>query len=251
VLARKSERGRMTSEDRESETQVGSMYAFRPVDQGVFSTSRLEMFIDAILAIALTVLVLNLSVSQEIGEQGLAHEVMRQRWTIAGVLLGFLWISGVWLLNLQIFRTMRGVDHYAMLLTVAWALDITLMPFATLILARGFGRSDLWVGVEAVGVVSLVGTLLSFALIAYSFRRGLMVRELSAVDQKLAEVAWLVAVTILVIVVAIAWFAPWIAFALLVLNWINVLLPSRYGARGRFGDLGRTTSPARDNSKFD
>jgi hypothetical protein len=69
-----------------------------------------------------------------------------------------------------------------------------------------------------------------------------MVPELSREDQRLAEGGWLLATTILVIVVAIAWFAPWVAFALLVLNWINVLLPTRFGARGRFGDVGRASS---------
>ncbi len=216
-------------------------WRLRPRDQGVFETTRLEIFVDAVLAIALTVLVLNLSIGEHLGKGGLEHEILRQKYTIAGIGLGFLWITGVWLLNLQIFRILRGVDHYAVLLTVAWALTITLMPFATLVLARGLNRPDLWVGVMAVGGVSLLATLISWALVHYAFRHGLMVDEVAhdPMSARMLERGWGLATLLLVVVIAVARFVPWLAFALLLVNWINVLLPSGLGARGHPGDLGR------------
>ena len=180
-----SNRGRyaLKRHSRFTQPSGANPYRFRPNDQGVFNTHRLEVFIDAVLAIALTVMVLNLGIHEHVSKGGLEHEIFRQKYSILGIGLGFLWISGVWILNLEIFRTLRGVDHYALLLTIAWALSITLMPFATLVLARGFDRPDLWVGVTAVGTVSLIATLISWGLIHYALANDRRAQPVIATSQ--------------------------------------------------------------------
>ena len=153
---------------------LSQVYTFRARDQAVHATTRLAGFTDAILAIASTVLVLNLTVSPESGGGSLAHQVDTQRAAILSVLLGFIWILGAWVLSHRALRQLRGVDHYMTLLLIAGTLSITLIPYATLLLANGYGHPDFWVGVEAVSLVVLIGTVLSALGTDYAHRRGLL-----------------------------------------------------------------------------
>src|SRR5579863_6458066 len=124
--------GEMAPNESVPKSYLQQIYTFRSSEQAIHSTSRLEAFTDAILAIAATVLILNLKVSTDTGRNGLAHQIYSQRAALVSVLLGFLWIGGAWILSHRSLRELRGVDHYMTLLVIAGTLTVTLIPFATL-----------------------------------------------------------------------------------------------------------------------
>jgi uncharacterized membrane protein len=215
------------------------IYTFRAKDQAVHGTHRLASFTDAILAIAATVLVLDLTVRVDTSSNGLVHQINMQRYQLASVLLGFVWITGQWLLSHRTLRQLRGVDHYMTLLVIAAALDITLIPFATLLLAEGYGHADFWVGVLAVSLVLLVGNVLSALSSWYSHDHDLMIAESAPAGRRTALRIWVFFIAVVLVAVVVARWAPWVALTLVILERISALMPLGSDRAGVAGDLGR------------
>jgi uncharacterized membrane protein len=221
----------VTGAPREPDLRPGSgrllrhVYTFRAADQGVHPATRLAGFTDAILAIAATLLVLNLTVSADRPGHELAHQINTQRAALVSVLLGFIWIAGQWVLSHRTLRQLRGVDHYMTLLVIAATLSITLIPFATLLLAHGYGHDDFWVGVEAVCLVVLIGTVLSALGTDYAHRHGLLAVAASPEQRRAALTIWYAVTTLVVLAVVLAPWVPWLAFAIVVFTRLSALAP--------------------------
>jgi uncharacterized membrane protein len=221
----------VSGEGHEPDLRFGSgrilrhVYTFRAEDQGVHPATRLAGFTDAILAIAATVLVLNLTVAPDRPANGLAHQINTQRAALVSVLLGFIWIAGQWVLSHRTLRQLRGVDHYMTLLVIAATLSITLIPFATLLLAHGYDHGDFWVGVEAVSLVVLIGTVLSALGTDYAHRHGLLAVAATKEQRRAALTIWYAVTTLVVLAVLLAPWVPWLAFAIVVFTRLSALAP--------------------------
>jgi uncharacterized membrane protein len=226
----------MTDESRASHGVLRRVYTFRARDQAVHQTTRLAGFTDAILAIAATVLVLNLTVRPDDVHDRLAHQIYAQRADVVSVLLGFIWITGAWILSHRSLRQLRGVDHYMTLLVVASTLSITLIPFATLLLAHGWGHPDFWVGVEAVSLVVLIGTVLSALGTDYAHRHGLLFAAADPTQHRAALTIWYVVMGLVVLAVLVAPWVPWLALVIIVVTRISALLPLSSDRIGYSGD---------------
>jgi uncharacterized membrane protein len=201
------------------------VYTFRAEDQAVHPATRLAGFTDAILAIAATLLVLQLNVVADRPHNGLGHQIWSQRAALVSVLLGFIWIAGAWVLSHRSLRQLRGVDHYMTLLVIASTLSITLIPFATLLLAHGYNHGDFWVGVETVCLVVLIGTVLSAVGTDYAHRHHLLATAASPEQRRASLTIWYAVTTLVVIAVLVAPFVPWLAFVIVVVTRISALLP--------------------------
>ena len=212
------------------------VYTFRADEQAVHPATRLAGFTDAILAIAATLLVLQLSVAPEKPGTGRASQIHSQRAAIVAVLLGFVWIAGAWVLSHRSLRQLRGVDHYMTLLVIASTLSITLIPYAILLLARGFDHDDFWIGVEAVALVVLIGTVLSAAGTRYAHRHGLLIGAASPEQRRAALTIWYAVTLLVVLSVVLAPFAPWVAFGIVVFTRVSALLPLFSDRVGHTGD---------------
>ena len=222
-------------------SRLSQIYTLRARDQAVHSAHRLIMFIDAILAIAATILVLNLHTLTEASGGSLVTQLRSQEASFVSLLLGFLWISGSWVLSHRQMRQLRGVDYYMTLFIVANTLIATLIPFATDLLAAGYRHSDFWVGVETVSVVILVSTVLSVLQSRYALRHGLMIAppapRASGAHRPIALLIWYAVVTLNVIAVVITPWLPWVGFAIVVLTRISALMPLGSDRKGLPGDI--------------
>jgi len=201
------------------------VYTFRAADQAVHPATRLAGFTDAILAIAATLLVLQLTVTADRPGHGLGHQIWSQRAALVSVLLGFIWIAGAWVLSHRSLRQLRGVDHYMTLLVIASTLSITLIPFATLLLAHGYNHGDFWVGVETVCLVVLIGTVLSALGTDYAHRHRLLAAAASPEQRRAALTIWYAVTTLVVVAVLVAPWVPWLAFVIVVFTRLSALLP--------------------------
>ena len=214
------------------------VYTFHASEQAVHPATRLAGFTDAILAIASTLLVLQLSVGPDRPGAGLAHQIHNQRAALVSVLLGFVWIAGAWVLSHRSLRQLRGVDHYMTLLVIASTLSITLIPYAILLLAHGYDHGDFWIGVEAVALVVLIGTVLSALGTDYAHRHQLLLGSPSPEQRRAALTIWYAVTFLVVLAVVLAPFAPWVAFAIVVLTRVSALLPLYSDRVGHTGDPG-------------
>lgn len=217
------------------------VYTLSPRDQALHSTHRLVVFTDGILAIAATLLVLDLKVGDDVVGNALSQQVRSQGASLASIFLGFLWIAGTWVLSHRQIRQLRGVDHYMSLYILASTLTVTLIPFATKLLAAGYGKADFWVGVEAVSTVILISTLLSVLSARYAHRHGLQIAPPPArpkgQHRPVSLIIWYVIVALSVLAVVIAPLAPWPALGIIVLTRVSALMPLGSDRRGQPGDI--------------
>lgn len=98
------------------------------------SPERLQAFTDAVVAIALTLLILPLmeSVGDLADEDGTTAEWFdHERFALLGFALSFLLIAVFWVHHHRLFRVVRRVDSGLLWLTVGWMFTIVWMPVAT------------------------------------------------------------------------------------------------------------------------
>jgi uncharacterized membrane protein len=152
-------------------------------------------------------------------------------------MLGFLWITGAWVLSHRAMRQLRGVDHYMTLLIISRALVITLIPFATSLLASGFNHPDFWVGVEAVSIVILIETVIGAFSTDYAHRRGLLAIPATEGQRRAALTVWAIILGLTVLACVSAPFSPWFALSLVILTRVSSVMPLGSDRKGLPGDL--------------
>jgi uncharacterized membrane protein len=107
------------------------------------STSRLEAFSDAVIAVAATLLVLNLVVPAPGSTQhGLAHALGREWPSYGAYAISFLTIGIIWINHHVMIGRLRDPDHSILILNLVLLGTIGLLPFATNLLSTYLTRSQ-------------------------------------------------------------------------------------------------------------
>lgn len=106
-------------------------------------TDRLEAYSDAIIAIAITLLVLEIHVPERHEGEGngaLWHE-LGQLWpSYFGFAISFIVIGIMWINHHEIFRYISSANHNLMLLNTLFLFLIAMAPFTTALLAEYLGH---------------------------------------------------------------------------------------------------------------
>ncbi|MEU0511761.1 MULTISPECIES: TMEM175 family protein [unclassified Amycolatopsis] len=151
------------------------MSALRPAERLVF-------FSDAVVAIAMTLLVLPLadSVSELVVDgQPAAEAISGNRWQIVSFLLSFVVIARQWLSHHHLFEQVRAVNAAVMWLNIAWLLTVAVLPFPSE-LTGAYGEDE-FVVLFYIGTV-LVNTLCLTAMTLVVRRTPGLARDASAID---------------------------------------------------------------------
>jgi len=132
---------------------------------GSRASDRLITFTDAVVAIAITLLALDLPVPTGRTVSGLWASVMSDSGQYLAFLISFFAIAGGWSQHHELFRYARSTDARMKSLHLAWLLTIIVLPFATKLL---FDQETIDQGVRALhwGFYALVQLLESAALFA-------------------------------------------------------------------------------------
>ncbi|WP_157254553.1 TMEM175 family protein [Nonomuraea typhae] len=131
------------------------------------AAERLTMFVDAVIAIALTLLALDLPVPAGDTTGAMLSSVRAHGNEYLAFALSFVVISAHWRAHHEIFRYVRSLGGRLTTLTLAWLFMQVLMPFATrVITAEGAfpPRFSLYAIVQVLASAS-------FALIIWEIRR--------------------------------------------------------------------------------
>jgi uncharacterized membrane protein len=97
----------------------------------MMSKSRLEAFSDGVLAVAITLLVLDLKVPSPAAGQTLGHELGRMWPNYVAYVISFLTIGIIWINHHAMIARLREPDHAILTLNLLLLLSIGLLPFAT------------------------------------------------------------------------------------------------------------------------
>jgi uncharacterized membrane protein len=101
------------------------------------STERLEAFSDGVLAIAITLLILDLRVPVGVRDGGLAHALVSRELfaQYAAYVVSFLVIGITWMNHHTLFRLIARADRALLVLNLLLLLLLSFLPFPTRVLA--------------------------------------------------------------------------------------------------------------------
>jgi uncharacterized membrane protein len=149
--------------------------------------TRLEAFSDGVLAVAITLLVLDLHVDAA-GDGSLGAQLRHEWPSFAAYLLSFSIIGVIWVNHHALFALAARVDRALLFYNLLLLMWVTTIPFTTSTLAsflRSGGSDTRW-AVVLYGI-SMEGMAISFTLIlAYLLRHQLVVRPVSRAEGRAA-----------------------------------------------------------------
>ena len=114
----------------------------RTADVRLTESTRVEAFSDAVMAIVITILVLELRVPRH--EPGRLSEALVSMWgSMLAFLIAFLRVSVIWLNHHGLFVRIRRVDRTLLWLNLGVLLACTIIPLPTAILADALRGGDM------------------------------------------------------------------------------------------------------------
>jgi uncharacterized membrane protein len=131
------------------------------------SPERLVFFSDAVVAIALTLLVLPLAdaVPEAISKHADALEVITSnQWKIYSFLLSFAVIARLWISHHRLFEQVKAYNHPLMVVNLCWLLTIVVLPFPTEMIG-GFNNDRFTAAFYTGTMLASSGCLLAMILI--------------------------------------------------------------------------------------
>ena len=168
--------------------------SLRPSQHARFGWGRVDAFLDAVYAIAATLLVLELR-PPEVEDGHLAAALFDQWPTYLVYALGFIQIVGGWGVMRRISAWSRALDHYAMLLVMVTMLTYSLQPFTIAVLSDAVDdRDDFVAGIRLLAIVLAVSMIAFSSMMVYLRRRGLF--RTDVLDPRLFEIAYRLGTTV-------------------------------------------------------
>jgi uncharacterized membrane protein len=99
------------------------------------TTSRLEAFSDGVIAVAITLLVLNIDLPDLKPGESLAHGLVDQWPVYAAYVVSFLTIGIIWVNHHVMIGRLREADRMILFLNLMLLMSIAVLPFATKLMA--------------------------------------------------------------------------------------------------------------------
>ena len=120
-----------------------------------FETTRVEAFSDGVFAIAITLLVLEISVPDD-EFSDLLRGILEQWPSYLAYATSFWTVGGLWLVHHGIFRRLRYADMRLVWMNLSLLLVVSFLPFPTRLMAEAIRNTD----AERVAVLFYGATLL-------------------------------------------------------------------------------------------
>jgi TMEM175 potassium channel family protein len=143
--------------------------------------TRTEAFSDAVIAVAITLLALDLRVPEPTEAASLAHQ-LGERWpNYVAYVISFVTIGIIWINHHAMLRRISGVDHTILVLNLLLLLTIGVLPFSTALMARYLTESH----GEHLAAAVWAGSFLVMALAFFVMQRHLLIAKAHLVHERL------------------------------------------------------------------
>src|SRR3954453_16907960 len=190
-------------------------------------TSRLETFADGVMAIAITLLILEVRVPP-VGGRSLTTELAAEWPSYAGYVVSFLSIGIIWVNHHQMFKLIARVTHGYLMLNVIFLMTIAFLPFPTALVADYIRVPDSRRAATIVYGLTMVAIAVMFNVVWRSASRGrrLLVSGVDKIGLERISKSYLggpIAYTVATLVAFVSPFLSLGIFAAVALFW---LLPS-------------------------
>ncbi len=143
------------------------------VPDATISKARVEAFSDGVIAVAITILALDLHVPDPAGHGSLLDHLGDQWPSYAAYVVSFLTIGIIWINHHAMLRRLVRVDHTIMVLNVVLLLTIGLLPFSTALMAQYLRASQ----GQNVAAVVYGGSFLVLSIVFFTMQRHLLIAK--------------------------------------------------------------------------
>jgi uncharacterized membrane protein len=137
------------------------------------SKARIEAFSDAVIAVAITLLALDLHVPDPAGPGSLAHRLGEQWPNYAAYVVSFLTIGIIWINHHAMLQRVVSVDHAILVLNLLLLLTIGVLPFSTALMAEYLDASH----GQNLAAVIYGGSFLLMSLAFFAMQRHLLLAK--------------------------------------------------------------------------
>jgi uncharacterized membrane protein len=135
-----------------------------PAEERAANPERLVFLTDGVIAIVITILVLDIRVPELGSGQSLAESFKEVRPTFVSFVISFLLVGMFWTLHKQTFGQVRYIDHNSIWLNLLFLLALALVPYASSAVGEYHSEPA---ALHLYGVVMIAASLLRLALSAY------------------------------------------------------------------------------------
>lgn len=201
-----------------------------PPGGATLGKGRMEAFSDGVLAIAITLLVLDLAIRPP-GSP--LHQFLHGWPSYLAYLVSFLTIGGAWIIHHGLTDSMDRVDRIFLRLNLVFLLCVSFLPFPTRLVADALEKTASWQRMAAVvyGLTLLSIRLLFTALSAYVRRAHLRGPGVDDPDLQEARKKLRFAVGAYVVTITLAFLVPLVAIVLYFAIAVVMIVPFRTVAR--------------------
>jgi uncharacterized membrane protein len=147
------------------------------------STNRLEAFSDGVMAVAITLLVLNIAVPPPHPHTTLAHELGRQWPIYAAYVTSFITIGIIWINHHAMIGRLRQTDHAILALNLLLLMSVAVLPFATDLIAEYLKASR----GQHLAAAIYSGAFLVMSILFLTLNRHILFRKHHYLDYDLSE----------------------------------------------------------------
>jgi uncharacterized membrane protein len=176
-------------------------------------TGRLEAFSDGVLAIAITLLVLDLRVPDDPGRP--LGTLLAEQWqSYLAYLVSFGVIGIMWVNHHALFRRVAKIDRALLFLNLGLLLFISVLPFPTAVAADGLrrGGQDAKTGMLAYGIAQVLVAIAFSAVWIYIVRKpGILRAPLTEPQRRVAIRRFTIGLAGYVVLCGVAFVSPIVA----------------------------------------
>jgi len=205
-----------------------------PATGATLGKGRTEAFSDGVLAIAITLLVLDVAIRPP-GSP--LHQFLHGWPSYLAYLVSFLTIGGAWIIHHGLTDSMDRVDRIFLRLNLLFLLAVSFLPFPTRLVADALEKSTSWQRMAAVvyRLTLLAIRLLFTALSAYVRRAHLRSPGVDDPDLQDARKKFRFAVGAYVTTIILALLVPLVAIVLYFAIALVMIVPFHAVTRAVFG----------------
>ena len=146
-------------------------------------TNRLESFSDGVIAVAITLLVLNISVPEPGPGRSLGHELAHMWPQYAAYVVSFITIGIIWINHHAMITRLARADHAILILNVLLLMGIVILPFTTELMATYLRESH---GQNLAAAV-YGGALLLMSLLFAALNRHILLVKAHMMAEPMSE----------------------------------------------------------------
>jgi uncharacterized membrane protein len=184
-------------------------------DESEVEFSRIVSFSDGVFAIAITLLVLGLTVPEH--STDLTQALLDNHNDLLAYAISFAVLGKYWLAHHRFFSILERFDGTLMGLNLMYLAFIALVPFTSGVLGD-YDNNTAAIVLYAINMILVSGTF--SAQVVYSYRNGLVRPEARALERRYAGPANLIVVGVFLVSIPVAFASPLAA----TLMWLVIFL---------------------------